>query len=340
MKHIVLTSMPGAEVADKWNAFISDAPFATHYVTPNYFADPYVKGQRFAVLAVGDDGQIAAALTGTINDDKITSGMFSRPQMVFRRDVERGWAVASLMEGLREAANGRVGLIEVYSWESAPEFCDHEMQVRMSSGDSSVVMLDLSAGSEAIFSGFSQTRRNELRKAARQGLVEVKEIDNDRELTEMYAIHCEWNDRKGNATDTFEQMKAAVGDRNNRRVFIAKADGKVIAGSFYRFAPGGVVEYAANFSKLEFQRLRPNDLIAWHAIQWACRESFTHFSMGGAHLFLRRFGGEIIHTYRYRRDNSRFRLHDLRENARDLGVGAYRRLPESVRSGMRRIRAK
>ena len=199
---------------------------------------------------------------------------------------------------------------------------------------------DDSAIADALFAGFSQTRRNEIRKALKKDLVEVKELETSEELDQMYAIHVEWCNRKGNPADTFEQMETAVSQRENRRTFIAKTDGKVIAGSFYRFCPGGMVEYAGNSSIPEYQRLRPNDLIGWYAIQWACGEDFTHFSMGGSHLFLRRFGGELIQTYRYRRDHSRLRLHDLREQTWELGLGVYKRLPPDVRANVKKVLVK
>jgi CelD/BcsL family acetyltransferase involved in cellulose biosynthesis len=168
----------------------------------------------------------------------------------------------------------------------------------------------------------------------------VKPLETEEELAEIYRIHCDWNVRKGNVADSFEQMRIAAGQTENRQVFIAKVDGKVVAGSFYRFCPGGVVEYSANFSRPEYQRLRPNDLIGWRAIEWACGTGASYFSMGGSHMFLRRFGGEVIRTYRYRRDQTRFRRYDLTENARDFGVEVFRRMPENVRSGVRKIWAK
>lgn len=336
MKHLVVTSMPDGELATRWNALLADAPFATHYVTPTYFIDPYVRGDRFAVLAANNDGSIAAVLTGVRNSEQIVSGMFSRPQMVFGKGADRTKAFSALIAGLDELGAGSA-LTEIYSWEPL-EFIG--MRERESSDDTSVVMLDLAKGADALFAEFSQTRRNEIRRAEKQELVEIKEPETHIEIEALYRIHCDWNERKGNKPDTFEQMQTAIGQRENRRVFIAKVDGKTIAGSFYRFCPGGVVEYAANFSLPEYQRLRPNDLIGWHAIKWACENGFSHFSMGGAHLFLRRFGGEIMRTYRYRRDASRFRLHDLRENAREFSIGAYQRLPANLRSSVRRILAR
>ncbi len=328
--------MPDSDLAAKWNAFLTDAPLVTHYVTPNYFTDPYVRGERFAVLAVEDDGQIAAVVTGIFDTTKIVSGLFSRPQMVFRNGVDCDAAIAGLHEGLHQLCDAPQS-IELYAWQESPQFVDYRMQMRPSKDETSVVMIDLSFGADAIFAKFSQTRRNELRKAIKQDLIEIKEVETATELFELYKISCDWNARKGISADTFERMQTAASQRENRRIFIAKMNGKVIAGSFYRFAPGGVVEYAANFSMPEYYKLRPNDLIGWRVIEWACKSGFSHFSMGGSHLFLRRFGGEIITTYRYKCDQGRFYLHDLRESVREFGTEAYRRLPKKIRVNVRKV---
>lgn len=336
MNHIVLTSMPDGDLAAKWNAFILNAPFATHYVTPNYFTDPYVQGERFAVLAVEDNGQIAAVVTGVADAQSIASGLFSRPQMVFRNGIDRESAISVLIEGLRQLRN-EPRSIELYAWQEVSGFTDHGMQVHSSNDETSIVMIDLSAGAESIFASFSQTRRNEVRKSIKQNLIEVKEVETASELAELYKISFDWNARKGSTAGSFSQMQAAALQRENRRVFIAKAEGKVIAGSFYRFAPCGVVEYAANYSRPEYQKLRPNDLIGWHAIQWACENSLSHFSMGGSHLFLRRFGGEIVKTYQYKWSDGRVRFDDIRQRTRDLGAVAYRRLPERLRTSVKKV---
>ncbi len=340
MKHILLTSAPDQPLTDKWNRLLTQAPFATHYSTPNYFRDPYLRGDPFAVLAEQENGEIAGVLTGIWDSDKAISGLFVRPQTVFAPDVDMKAVSASLLNGINELYDGRPGLVELFTWQPVPGFTTFGMRERQARDAMCIVVLDLSLGADALFAGFSQTRRNEIRKALKQDLVEVKELDTADELDQMYTIHRDWCGRKGNPVDTFEQMRTAVGQRENRRTFIAKANGKVIAGSFYRFCPGGIVEYAGNSSIPEYQKLKPNDLIGWHAIQWACEHGLSHFSMGGSHLFLRRFGGELMQTYRYRRDHSRLRLHDLREQTWELSLGAYKRLPPNVRANVKRVLVK
>ena len=339
MKHVILTSMPDKAITRSWNAFLADIPLATHYMTANYFTDPYVSGERFAVLAADEAGDVTAVITGIIDGEKIGSGLSCRPQMAFRDKTDRGAAADALIAGLDEISDGRK-LIELHSWSHVDELMRPDMTVKPSTAETSVVMLDLAGGADAIFSQFSRNRRNNIRAATKRSDVEIKELETDVELDELYQLHCEWNKRKGNPADTFERMQTATSLRENRRIFIAKTDGKVIAGSFFRFCPDGVVEYSANFSLQEDQKLRPNDLIVWHAIKWACESGFSHFSMGGSHLFLRRFGGDVVTTYRYARDDRPFGIQRLKTNVRELGVETYRRLPDNVRAGVRRVFAR
>ncbi len=251
MRYLTLTSYPDPDLAARWEAALETAPFATHYVTPEYFTDPYVHGRRFAVLATEVDGAVAAVLTGTVDGGRVTSGMFSRPQMVLLAGADRGEAAEALLAGIDELTGTTTSFIEIYSWREIPEFLNRGMQGRKSSDATSVVVLDLSDGADAIFARFSQTRRNEIRRAIKQRAVEVKELETEAELAELYQIHLGWNERKGNAAGTIENMRTAAAQRENRRVFIAKTSDRVIAGSFYRFCRGGVVEYAANYSMPE-----------------------------------------------------------------------------------------
>ena len=73
MEHKVLTSMPDSSLRSRWDESLAQMPLATNYVTPNYFIDPYVSGERFAVLGIENDDSIAAVLTGVIEDVGIVS---------------------------------------------------------------------------------------------------------------------------------------------------------------------------------------------------------------------------------------------------------------------------
>lgn len=337
----VLTEYPDAETERRWNEFLGRAAYPTHYTTPNFLVDPFVRGgERFAVLACGDDGAVNGVLTGVFDGKRIVSGLPVRPQTAFLPGRDEAATAAALFEGMLEMGGDRLGFVEFHSWEPVEEFTGLGFQTEICEGDDSIVMLDLSKGADELFKDFSQTRRNELRKVMRRGEVGVKTLETEDELRELYEIHCDWNRRKGNEPDSREDFEFAASQTGYRKILVAVHDGRVIAGSYYRFCPGGVVEYAANNSLPEYLKLRPNDLLGWRSIEWACGEGFTHYSMGGSHLFLRRFGGELFQTRRYKMDMSLLHVHDMKEGLINLGLKTYRSLPSSVRSKIKDIAGK
>jgi hypothetical protein len=97
-----------------------------------------------------------------------------------------------------------------------------------------------------------------------------------------------------------------------------------------RFFSGGVMEHAANSSLTSALHLRPNDLLHWRAIEWACAEGLTKYGLGAANLFLRKFGGEVMPTTRLRLDLSLFRRHNFGDWVADRVEDVRPFLPERV----------
>jgi CelD/BcsL family acetyltransferase involved in cellulose biosynthesis len=104
-----------------------------------------------------------------------------------------------------------------------------------------------------------------------------------------------------------------------------------------RFCPGGVVEYANNCSLDEFMKLSPNDLLFWRTIEWACQHGFKRYTMGGAHPFLRKWGGTVVPVGRDRLDRTIFRRYDMKENLADEARKLLRRMPPSWKERMRKF---
>ena len=75
----------------------------------------------------------------------------------------------------------------------------------------------------------------------------------------------------------------------------------------------------------------------WKAIEWACQEGFSHYSMGGSHVFLQRFGGQIIATHRYKLDRTFLKTHEKKEQFRNLAIKTYKLLPDSTRQKLKEV---
>lgn len=336
MKFQILRDFPDPNVEAAWRRFLSGSPDACAYVAPGYFTEPYWDGRNpFAIIALDDEGEVKAVATGLEENGGLICGLDVRPQVAFsddEREVEQ--SCEALLDGINELDGS---LVRFHTWREIPQLEALGMSMKPSERHGKIVMLDLEVGPEAIFTGFSQSQRSDIRKAERAGEVEVSLLEHESELAELFKIHKSWCASRGVEPDTWEMMLAFAAQTEERKIFLAKRKGRVIAGSYFRMTDGGIVEYAANNSDPAFLNYRPNDLIVWKSIEWACREGYRNYSMGGSHLFLRRFGGEVISTYRYQLDRTPFKSHEKKELMQEFVLANYRRLPDQAKRALKRI---
>ncbi len=196
-------------------------------------------------------------------------------------------------------------------------------------------MLDLTRGPEALLKDFSRNRRTNVRHALKQG-IEVSQATTTEDLHALYDVYTHWCARKNIAPITYETSEEACSLRS-RRLFLARYSGRVIAAISIRLHSTGMIEFAANSSYEDALKLKPNDLLHWHVIQWACREGFTRYNLGGAHLFLRKMGGTIQPIYRYRLDRTWLRRLQIEESLRRAGRAIFDVMPELCRTQVRRV---
>jgi hypothetical protein len=325
-----LHEYPDKELEHRWNDFLRRADFPAHYVAPEYFLEPFFRRKRpFAVLAWQDD-EIVGALTGVHEDGQVVSGLLSRPQCCVDKSADPSVVANRLVEGLLAEADSEP-VITLFTWTPIGDFFGSGFRCAKQEG---VVMLDLRRGPEALLKDFSSNRRTNVRRALKQG-VEVALATTKEDLRAYYEIYTHWCARKNIPPVSYETSEEAFSLRS-RRLFLARYSGRVIAGVSVRLHPTGMIEYAANSSYEQDQKLKPNDLLHWHVIQWGCREGFTRYNLCGAHLFLRKMGGTIQPIYRYRLDRTWLRRHELEESLRRAGRAIFDAVPERLRMQVKR----
>ena len=337
MKYEILTEYPGTELEQKWFAFLPESNYASHYTSPGFFTSPYWKGAEILAIAVLEDDKMVGISTGIRTNKKYVSGIEVRPQVAISKNADEREVVEKLIEGAIEAAGADNELITFHSYDKIDAFEDSGFKAHEAAGTFEVIRLDLSEGADEVFKGFSQSRRSDIRKAMRQKKIKISQVENEDELRQLYEIHKDWCDGKQIKADTWEMLQTAYSQTEYQRIFIAKHNEKVIAGSYFRFYEKGVMEYTANNSMPEYQHLRPNDLIVWRSIQWACEQGMKHYSMGGSHLFLRRFGGFVHSSYRYRLDRTFLQKHEKKETAKNIAIKTYQSIPVSTRQKLKKI---
>jgi len=339
-RFLIVHDFPRPEIETLWRDFLRRVEFPAHYDTPEFFLEPHWTAKcAFAVLAF-TESRITGVLTGIHQATEVVSGLPSRPQINLDQNADLLLTTDILAEGLLEEAGG-ANLITVYSWASTPlpGFQRLGFRVRELEGN---VVLDLGPGAQALFDLFSKNRRRDVRLAIRNG-VEVSEVTTAEDLRAYWEVYSAWRktERKQiHHNQTFVNIEKIHNLQRNHRRFIARYQGKVIAASGLRFCSGGLIEYSNNCSLDEFMKLVPNDLLVWRAIEWACQQGFKRYSLGGAHPFLRKWGGVVIPIHRYRLDRSFFRRHDLKENLATAARNLVRHMPPSVQGRVRKALGK
>lgn len=315
--HRVLSAYPDADLEAGWRECQRNSRYATSYTGPEYFLEPSLNGKRpFAVL-VFDWHCVVAALTGIYTDKTIQSGLDVRPQLCTRDGADTEAVSRALRNALRECST-RFERVVVHSWEP--------LEVRgfnIRKQPSASVLLDLSIGKDELFKQFSQTSRNQVRKAQKIGVSVAPLADED--FDELHTLYLDWCKFKGLPAESYDLRKAGCAS-SSRLVLVAKYEGKIVGASTFRFTPDGMMEYASNVSRREDSKVKQNDLLVWTAIEFACDKGLKTFSMGGAHFYLQKFGGEVYPTYRLSWDRTVLKKHHAREWIIDRMRQAYRRL--------------
>ena len=341
MDFTILREFPASELEGQWRDYLSRLECPAHYDAPEFLSEPpWADRPPFAILAV-DNEKIRGVLTGLKVGNQLMCGLPSRPQISVDPAVDSTAVLEVLAKGLL-AEPGSAELISVYSWSGLQlsPFSSHGFQSTELPGN---VVLDLTLGADALFKQFTKDRRRNIRYAEKNG-VEVSEASNAAEVRDAYEVYRTWRERRRETargkTWSFELYEKVMSLKDHRRLFVARVEGKIVATNVFRFFPGGLFESSANTSLDEFIHLKPNDLLQWRGIEWACKNGLRRHSLGGSHQFLLRFGGKVVPVLRYRRDCTWLHHHDLRDKFEKAGRQLVRKLPPSVEEGIRSLAGK
>jgi hypothetical protein len=319
----VLLGYPDIDVDSAWRQFLGVADVATHYTAPEFFREVFPEAAK--PLAVLARDAVGGRVTGVREGDRLTCGLWSRPQVSLDPTADPGPVVLALFEGLLSAAPG-CRLISLHSWTPLDALRTRCTRCRKEDG---VVVLDLEPDPDVLFRRLPSKRRYNITYGSRNG-VEVRPAESADDFRDYFEIVCDWSRRKGLPVVSYEHYDRLLGLTGNRKVFLALVDGKIVAGSVFRFVSGGLVEYSANSSLEQVRHLKPNDLLLWRGIEWACRSGFRRLSMGGRGDWHSKLGGTLVSVYHYRLDRTFFRIHDRGDSLRELVRTTCRSLPPGL----------
>jgi len=282
----------------------------THLTSPEFFLEPRTRNEQpFAVLSLDPHSRsrrITGVLTGVASNGTVVSGRVGTPQICVCNDDDREAVMRRIAAALRPVAR-HADTVTIYSWFPVGAFEQEGYRIEQQNGSA---VLDLGGGAGAVF-GRIKARR-QIRHAIAAG-VEVREAL-PADLPEYYSILKAWSLRKGLPCPEYSYLTDLLRLSASRRLLVAFHEGRMIAGSTIRFYPGQTVEYAWNASLDSDQSLRPNDLLQWRIIEWACGTGARTYLLGAIHPFLLKFSDRIMPSHRHFLDNTLFSRHILRDN--------------------------
>jgi CelD/BcsL family acetyltransferase involved in cellulose biosynthesis len=153
--------------------------------------------------------------------------------------------------------------------------------------------VDLRGTPSELLTRFKSSARRALRKANRSGLrVEVSE--SPRAIMEYYQLHAQTRKRHSLPPQPFaffQNIQEAVISRGFGFIVLARLHDQAVAGAvFFRFGNRALYKFAA--SSLEFQNLRPNNLVIWEGARHLAEIGVAELDLGRTalnHHGLRRF---------------------------------------------------
>ncbi len=122
--------------------------------------------------------------------------------------------------------------------------------------------------------------RKAIRKAERSGLRSVEQSDEQTITTHFYPLYVRSMQRLGSPPHSLEFfLECSRALKNKMRIFWAWHEDKPIAG-LLGFSCGRRVSIINIVSDERYWDLRPNDLVHWEYIKWACENGYRYFDFG------------------------------------------------------------
>ncbi len=175
-------------------------------------------------------------------------------------------------------------------------------------GSGGTLIMNLSNTEDDLWKNLKKSTRDEVRQAERKG-VQIECARNENDFNDWWFIHANTASAKKFRTEPHNLVYELFKNSDLSRLFVAKVDNKIIAGSFILLDK--VPLYWLGATDLSYSKYRPNNLLQWEIIKWAKEQKYPHYDMGGAIIdeehgptkFKKGFSGEYKQYYIYRIPN-------------------------------------
>lgn len=221
-----------------------------------------------------------------------------------------GLTLKELLFNLKKQLSGKAIYIEFRNLTDLSNFKGFFESAGFGYEDHLNILVDLTKSEEELWKEVNSKRRNEIRRATKEGT--TFEVKNDIEsLRECYAILKEVYSRAKLPLfklDFFENLYKYLQGDAKLHIFTAVFEGKIIGCMLALGYNGILYDYYAG-ARSEYYKKYPNDLIPWEVFLWGKKNGYHTFDFGGAGKpgvpykvrdYKKQFGGTMVNYGRFK----------------------------------------
>ncbi len=272
-------------VDGRWDKFVSECPGSTIYhhsswsrvLQESYGYQPYCYAveEGGELIAVAPFLRVSSWLTG----ERLTCLPFSDHCFPLSRTAE---GAELLLKAVQEEATRQSISLEVRGRGNGLD----PVEAGFSEKDSYVIHLaEMEGKSDQLMERLHYRARRGIKEAEKRG-VTVREAMGEEDLKEFYRLNVLTRKKHGVLPQPFRFFQAIqrhILAPGRGILLLAENSGKTIAGVLYLLFRD-TVTYKFNASDEAYLKLRPNHLLIWTAMEWACQKGYKVFDFGRCDL--------------------------------------------------------
>lgn len=305
---------------DKWSAFVREHPRGGVFQTPEMFdLLSETRNNQPGLAAVTDEtGDIAALMVYAVQYE-VTKWLGP----LTARAVVRGGPLVSgndqtvlqvLLEGYDKVIKRKIVYTQLRNaWEQDPKMAEVFKTNGYLYEDHLNILLDLEKSEEQLWKEVHSKRRNEIRRARKEGAT-TRELTNPGEIDTAYAILKDVYNRAKlplHHKSMFDSAVKILGPKGMIRYFGAFVDEKLIGTIVALCYKDTIFDWYAG-SYRQYYKKYPNDLLPWEVFLWGKENGYQQFDFGGAGKpgvpygvrdYKKKFGGQLVNHGRYEKSH-------------------------------------
>ncbi len=288
----------------RWDKFVTGQESNTIFHTSAWakvIKETYGYLSRYYTIE-NEDGQMRAAIPFYFIQSKLTGRrLVCLPFSDYCWPLGKDEAdITSLLNTAKnEVKTGAASYLEVRGWQNGVP----KAQFNMAGYDYYTrYLLELEPDLKALSERFHLSVRRCIHQAEKRD-VTVRLTSSEEDMERFYSLHVATRKKLGvfpQPRAFFESIFRHVISQNRGFMGIAEYGGKTVAGSIF-LTHGNTIYYKYNASDEKYLQKRPNHLVIWEAIKYACANNYKYFDFGrctpeeeGLRTFKTRWGAKAI----------------------------------------------